>query len=464
VTPRPCFRRALALSVLALLCRAASAAAQSAEAPSPPGAPNPPAPPNPPPAAPSIPEQSVSLADLDSQLGAEPLAAAEPARGLSVYGFADAGWHKYFLRPGSLLGANLYEDNTFLVGNVNVYLSGELGGGWRSLIEVRYTYLPNGSRVVGAAGVLRTSTDAADYTNVSLPRQTGSILIERAWIEYAASAGLSLRLGSWLTPYGIWNEDHGSPTIIPVSRPYVIGLEFLPERQTGLLLSGSAYLSDSLTLGYSLGLSNGRGPIQDYADLDENKAVTARLQLNHHGAGDLHLGAAAYLGRYTNLDQVVLPSADTYVIDDQIREQYDELSWALDARYLLGGLHLQSEFVLSQRKFTDRGRPLRTGSFEFQPDDRRLGGYLLAGYRFDWLGIMPYATAEFTSLLNYWETFRSPTRDVMTVYALGINSRPTTNVTLKLEGNLGLFHSEHPQGSGFEHPARAVQAQVAWAF
>jgi opacity protein-like surface antigen len=451
VTARPCFRRALALGALTLLSRSSVAAAQSPE-PSAPAEP------------PSIPEPSVSLADLDSQLGPEPMSAAEPVRGLSIYGFADAGWHKYFLRPGSLLGANLYEDNTFLIGNLNVYLSGELGGGWRSLIEVRYTYLPNGSRTVDAAGVHRTSTDAADYTNVSLPRQTGSILIERAWVEYAASAALSLRLGSWLTPYGIWNEDHGSPTIIPVTRPYVIGLEFLPERQTGLLLSGSAYLSDSLTLGYSLGLSNGRGPIQDYADLDENKAVTARLQLNHHGAGELHLGAAAYAGRYTNLDQVVQPSGDTYVITDDVREQYDEFSWALDARYLLGGLHLQSEFVLSQRKFTDRGRPLRTGSFEFQPDDRRLGGYLLAGYRFDWLGTMPYGTAEFTSLLNYWEPFRSPTRDVMPVYKLGINSRPTTNVTLKLEGSLGLFISKHSKGSGFEHPAKALQGQVAWAF
>ena len=246
MTTRACFRRALALSMLTLSTRASVATAQPEEKAQPEEAAQPGE-------APASPEPSVSLEELDNQLGPEPLSAAEPARGLSVYGFADAGWHKYFLQPGSLLGANLYEDNSFLVGNLNVYLSGELGGGWRSLIEVRYTYLPNGSRAVGAAGVQRTSTDAADYTNVSLPRQTGSILIERAWVEYSASAALNLRLGSWLTPYGIWNEDHGSPTIIPVARPYVIGLEFLPERQTGLLLSGSAYLSDSLTLGYSLG-------------------------------------------------------------------------------------------------------------------------------------------------------------------------------------------------------------------
>ena len=108
MTTRPGLRRALALSVLTALSRASVAAAQPKQEAQPEITAQPQVTAQPeataqPTVAPSIPEQSVSLADLDSQLGTEPLAAAEPARGLSVYGFADAGWHKYFLRPGSLL-------------------------------------------------------------------------------------------------------------------------------------------------------------------------------------------------------------------------------------------------------------------------------------------------------------------------------------------------------------------------
>jgi hypothetical protein len=411
--------------------------------------------------------EPTSLAELEG----EPLSLTDPSApaletlgGLALYGFADFGFYKLFMPKGSLLRTQLFGDSAFAVGNLNTYLSGELGGGWRSLMEIRFTYLPNGSRPITASGIERVSTAAQDYTNSGRVRNTGSIFIERAWIEYSASAALNLRGGSWLTPYGIWNEDHGSPTIIPVTRPYVIGLELLPERQTGLLLYGSFFASESVTLRYQLGLSNGRGPIQDYADLDENKAVTLRLQLHHHGAGDLDLGAAAYIGRYTDLDQLIRPNGNGVLgVEEQLLQRYDEASYALDARYVRGGLHLQTEFIMNEKAYADGGRPVRSAT-QFQPDDRRYGGYGLAGYRFDWLGIMPYLTGEYFSPINTFEPTRAATRDVFWDFGLGINSRPTTNVTLKLEGNLAVFDIENAKGSALEHPVLGVQAQVAWAF
>jgi hypothetical protein len=417
-------------------------------------------------AEPAISSETPSLAELEGEpVGTtEPsLPAVETLGGLALYGFADFGFYKYFLSPGSLIRAQLFDDSAFMVGNLNTYLSGELGGSWRSLMEIRYTYLPNGSRLITGSGIERVSTAAADYTNSGRVRDTGSIFIERAWVEYSASAAFNLRAGSWLTPYGIWNEDHGSPTIIPVTRPYVIGLELLPERQTGLLLFGSFYASESVTLRYQMGLSNGRGPLQDYADLDENKAVTLRLQCHHHGAGDLDLGATAYLGRYTDLEQLIRANGSSLVVDERLRQSYDEASWALDARYVQGGLHLQAEFIVNERAYREGGRPARSAT-QFQPDDRRYGGYVLTGYRFDWLGVMPYATAEYFSPLNTFEPTRPATQDVFGDFGLGINSRPATNITLKLEGNLGVFDVENSKGSAFEHPLLAIQAQVAWAF
>ncbi|MEY4550175.1 MAG: hypothetical protein RL685_6370 [Pseudomonadota bacterium] len=472
-------RRTARLACLAVVSWLASAQAQVAEpspsaappSPAPPSpAPPSPAPPSPAPPSPAPPPTTDTSTDADAllaELGGDPdqsaLPAADPPTALALYGFADFGFQKVFLPPGSLLRTQLYEDSTFSVGNINTYLSGELGGGWRSLIEVRFTYLPNGSRIVQGGNLERASSQVADYTNAGRLRSLGGVFIERAWVDYTVNAALTLRAGSWLTPYGLWNEDHGSPTIIPVTRPYMIGIELMPERQTGLQLRGSFYVSDSVTLGYRLGLSNGRGPVSDYADLDENKALTMSLQLSHHGAGSLELGAFAYGGRYTNASESIVTTATSVLVDEQIVEQYDEIAWGLDARYLLGGLHLQTEFVINDRAFTARGRPLRSG-VEYLPDERRIGGYVLAGYRFEWLGLMPYLSGGYFSYLNTYEITRPATRDVITDWSLGLNSRPTTNVTLKLEGNLGVFFVDNAKGSAFENPLKAIQAQIAWAF
>ncbi|HTV19145.1 MAG TPA: hypothetical protein VMG12_10750 [Polyangiaceae bacterium] len=412
----------------------------------------------------ATPEETEALmAELDAELQQTGFGTESGTPSLSLYGFADAGFHKHFIEDGNTLNTILYPKGAFAVGNLNLYLASDLGNSWRSLVEVRFTYLPNGNRSATEDGIVRTNTETIDYVNFSRPRQTGSIFIERAWVEYAVDQLLVLRLGNWLTPYGIWNEDHGSPTIIPVARPYVIGLELLPERQTGLLALGTTYASESLTLGYALGLSNGRGPVQDYADLDENKAVTLRLHGTHRSAGVLSFGASAYYGRFTDITQGIAIQDSHPRIVDRIAQQFDELSLGLDARYVLGGFHAQVELILNQQAFTEGGRPLRSAN-TYQPDNQRYGGYTVIGYRFPWLGLMPYATAEYFSLINTFESTRPATNDVITDYGIGLNIRPTTNVTLKLEANIGVFYVDDPEGSAFDDPLASLQGQVAWAF
>jgi hypothetical protein len=403
------------------------------------------------------------MAQLDAQLASSGASESVGGSNLHLYGFADVSYYKYFIRQHSPFGALLYPKNAFAVGNLNVYLSGELSDHWRSLAEVRFTYLPNGNRIIDATGIHRTDTSVNDYTHLDQARRTGSIFIERAWLEYEASTALTVRAGSWLTPYGIWNEDHGSPTIIPVARPYVIGLELLPERQTGVMAFGSFYPSENLTLGYAVGVSNGRGPVQDYADLDERKALTLRFTGSYRSTGVFTFGASAYLGRYTDTQQVLTTVNGAARIDDRIVRQYDEVSVGLDARYVIGGFHAQAELISNQQAFTPEGRPIRIGT-QFEPDGRRFGGYAIVGYRFKWLGLMPYVTGEYFSLNNTFEPTRPPTVDVYTDYAFGLNSRPTNDVTLKLEGTVGVFFVDHAEGSAFQYPVPAVQAQAAWVF
>lgn len=415
--------------------------------------------PSPPPA-----EDEALLAELDAELGETTELGSLSQSRLRLYGFADFTFYKYFIDEDSGFRSVLQTKSAFAVGNLNLYLASNLGSNWNSLAEVRFTYLPHGDRTVENGAVVRKDTSVADYTNFSATsRHTGSIFIERAWLEYMVNALLTVRGGQWLTPYGIWNVDHGSPTIIPVIRPFVIGYSLLPERQTGIQAYGTSYVTESTTLGYALAVSNGRGPIDEYADLDSNKAVTARLSATHQGAGTLEIGSTLYLGRFTDTSESAVVNGAGARIVDSIVEQYDELSIGADVRYRLGGLRFQAEFVGSQRAYTEEGRPLRN-DVEFRPDSFDYGAYSVVGYRTNWFGVMPFFMAEYFRFINTFELARPPDPNVVVDLSLGVNARPTANVTLKLQGQAGFFPFDAPAGSAFEHPLGVVQSQAAWAF
>ncbi len=408
------------------------------------------------PAAMSL-EEAALMAELNAELGDQ---GASPA--LELYGFADFSFYKFFVDEGSLLGAHVYPKSSFAVGNLNLYLSSNLSRKWRALSEVRYTFLPNGARFPEGQALRRVDTTAPDYVNFGGQRRTGSIVIERAWLEHRFDALLNVRLGKWLTPYGIWNVDHGSPAIIPVVRPYIIALDVIPESQTGVQLYGRHAVTEQLTVGYSLSLSNGRGPVEDYADLDENKALTARVGATHRGLGVLDVGGTVYYGRFTNESQNIVPRGTGFGLQNRIVSQYDELAWGLDVRWTLGGFHAQAEFLTTDGRYTRAGRELRTAE-DFQPDRHSSGGYALLGYRFDWQSLMPFAMWEYIEAVNLEEIFRPVTLDEIIGGALGINARPTPTVTLKAAIYGGIFPGGS-RGSAYESSPWVVQSQAAWAF
>src|SRR5690606_945416 len=147
-------------------------------------------------------------------------------------------------------------------------------------------------------------------------------------------------------PYGIWNVDHGSPVIIGVRRPYVVGEALIPERQTGIQIYGSQLLG-MVEIGYHLGLSNGRGPLDSFQDLDKNKAVTGRLFFNVDSElGDITLGGTVYRGRFTDrFSRTVLNTTGETDIEHVPTERYEELGLAADLRWVHEGLTIQGELI-----------------------------------------------------------------------------------------------------------------------
>ncbi|MBN2804053.1 MAG: hypothetical protein JXR91_13245, partial [Deltaproteobacteria bacterium] len=168
----------------------------------------------------------------------------------------------------------------------------------------------------------------------------------------------NIRVGHYLTPYGIYNEDHGSPVQIDSSVPFIITNNYLPNSQTGIMLFGSAYPADVLGVEYAVTLSNGRGPVSELHDLDENKAVGARLKLKlQFGDFKITAGGYGYYGKYTNkeytMDVYLDPSANGFDPDidrpvrasSSVESKYREKIITADLKVEFKGIQLLGEYV-----------------------------------------------------------------------------------------------------------------------
>jgi hypothetical protein len=410
--------------------------------------------------APLSKEAALELSNADSFSNEDPVA-TEQQRRLELYGFADLTYTKLLIPESNPWNRIYSPSDSFAVGNFNVYLSANLGDNWRALGEVRFLYLPNGATSTDTATgeVKRTDTTVLDYTGFAEPIHWGSVRIERLWVEHEFSTLFKLQVGAFLTPYGIWNVDHGSPAIVGIRAPLAVVNELFPKHQTGIQLYGNAFF-DPLEVGYHVTLSNGRGPVE-YEDFDKDKAIGGRLYLKTDAVGTLTVGASAYRGGYydRSAKYVVTDSAS---VDQEYTtiSKYQEFSFGTDLKWQWKRWLVQGEYIMNDASFETHGRP-RVDVLKppqgFQPDYRRWGAYALVGYRTHFLQTMPYAVVQYVYAPN------DPVVPPVLGGQVGLNIRPTPAVVLKLE--LSFTHFDGPGSTGLgNHPLRFVATQVAWAF
>lgn len=411
-------------------------------------------------------ETSASSAGLSTSTSTDDLDAAVTAlmqqesdvsaerRSIDFYGFADFSYYQPLQRN------TFYAPESFAVGHVNFYVGSDLGDDWHWLSEVRLMYLPHGSYASSERFLVapeRADTSVTDYSEQDRPVRWGGINIERVWVERRFHPLLNLRFGNFLTPYGIWNVDHGASVVIPTYRPYSVGEELFPQRQTGIEAYGT-WTEGTTQLGYHLTLSNGRGPIDTYQDLDGNRAVGGRLFWRQDlPIGTLTLGVSGYKGTYTEADKEVRIVDGDLGIYYPIDAQYRELSLAGDLKWEWLGLLLQAEVIVNEVAYSQGHRPLSTtpvpGPAGYVADYQRYGYYALLGYRTPFWGIMPFALLEAS-----WDGVVAATPWNMRG---GFNIRTTPSVVIKLE----FAHVWVPDAPAiYFKPADRLTAQLVWAF
>jgi hypothetical protein len=254
---------------------------------------------------------AIAQTSADLALPPPDVEAAAEVDPLRLYGFLDFGFNRFVTSEKSQLNFLFpTKASTFLLGNINLFLDANPSPGWRSLVEIRFTNLPHGREESFATPLgdpyVRTDTRTNDFTSPALRSEVllGSIVIERAFAEYAFTDAVKLQTGYFLTPYGIWNQDHGTPTLISLVIPAFQADEYIPSRMLGVQLHGSVY-APGWQFGYHAYVANGRGPSQ--VDLGDEKAFGGRVFATSLGESfKPTFGASAYYGPDTNTQKRIV--------------------------------------------------------------------------------------------------------------------------------------------------------------
>jgi len=273
---------------------------------------------------------------LDSMLHAQGVGLNEESR-LSVGGFMSMDYYQLDLddEDNVLAGysPNVVENSTFWQSHLNLYIQYKSDDNWLAFSEVRICYAPTGMYQMtpndtdpGDTNPLTGLPTDPDYTVsydtegglpaiFAFPANTevadqyfyryryGSIFIERAYIEWNQFSFANLRFGRFITPFGIYSQDHASPALTGIRPPVLVSAPesdyAMPNTQTGVELLGSLDLVSEIILEYAAFVGNGVSTSDSENDnFDKNKSVGGFINfiLPQFSNISVEIGGSCYFG------------------------------------------------------------------------------------------------------------------------------------------------------------------------
>ena len=327
--------------------------------------------------------------------GGDQEAAAKEAP-LRIYGWMDAGLNKTWVGNQNVLGFLVgTKAANFAVGNINLYFDFQPFERWSSLVEVRFTNLPDGSVTFLSNPPSLLNTTVFDY-GAPLPwsfATLGGLILERAYIQYRHNDLLQVRVGQFLTPFGIWNVDHGTPTLIALALPVFMVQLLFPPAQMGVEALGDSPVGD-WDFGYMAYISNGRMPHQ--VDQTNDKTFGGRLYARTSRPWRLQLGVSGLTGRFSD-KAIAVTSVKPVIFSETEITAYREVDLGADLSLDIGHLRVRSEFSRGQYVYEEGKRP----ADNYGPLGSKVANnvmmdwYLLAAYRLPWLNLEPYLYYEY---------------------------------------------------------------------
>jgi len=387
--------------------------------------------------------------------------AAERERLLRIYGFADVGVLRTDSPKDPLIASQFDLPFTFYLGRLNLYFDAHPDPDFRFLAETRLSLYPNGtsSGFSSTGQVLRTSTTVND---VSSPNPTasvswGSIILERAALDWTRYPRFSVRAGLFLTPFGIYNVDHGTPTLIAAALPVYIGQGWIPERQLGVQIFGSEPL-DRWELGYVATVSNGR--TDGVVDVADGKGFGGRLFVRRQGELRLLLGVSALYQPYRrNREQFGMDESGNLTYTSTRVVERTMLTVGNDISIDYRGWRVRNEVVFFQSRYSPGKRDAPAlGQGGLDPDSRQYNWSLIVAYRL-WK-LEPYVRTEVF--------YCSPSQSLATTVfspGLGFNFYVRPSVILKANWtNPRFYKDDDPGNQASRRSFNEFIGILTWAF
>jgi hypothetical protein len=353
---------------------------------------------------------------------------------LSLYGFADMGGQYIETAQGpthDLIASSPY----FTIGNINLYFDARPSPSWRALMETRFGLFPHqtwsGLNQVNNRFMDTTSSSGRTYAIWS------GVVLERAWLQWTHDERFALQLGYLLTPYGIWNMDHGTPTLISLVLPSMQVDEAIPQHQIGMQALGK-FPIDNWELGYHVYLTNGRGAIA--SDPHWRKGLGGRLLVRRMGDVRLQLGGSGYFG---SIHQDVMQlRIDTDPVTGRQSATMVRSDWAADGGYAANEWSLGADVSVDWQGFRFRGETMvRHVMYEDGKHEHKTFGdpasMVPNHYRHYAYGILAYRFQRYFEPYLFIDYNDSDPQATLTKYGIcysaGLNLYFTATAMLKLQ-------------------------------
>jgi hypothetical protein len=381
-------------------------------------------------------KQDSEMAALESE--AEGVTEFRPS--FSVYGIMDFGLFRSWVKSDNVLKNVVNEELSFVLTHLNLFFKSMMTPSLSAMAEVRFTFAPHGNEsFVPYQRVDATVTESTTMRQHVL----GGVSIERALTTWQKWDFLGVTVGRFITPYGIWNVEHGSPVCIPIFLPYIWFHGILPNAQTGLMLHGRFFPGSNHYIEYAITAANNRADVEASLDFNDNKALGLRLRVLYETPKlTLSLGGYGYLGQVnvqtkkTNVDMM----ARTVKVKKTSTDKHTELTGSLDLLIAFAGIRLQVEYARSLVKYDVH--PIRVvpifnftiGEIYF-PDHTRWDGYALLAYELPLQKILgdmtltPFVMGEMSSPEDLDDSSDA------SVIRAGFNFKPNHFWVIKLEGS-----------------------------
>jgi hypothetical protein len=180
----------------------------------------------------------------------------------------------------------------FRVHHLNLQLAKELSEGWSFFTEIEYEDGP------------KIEFDDNDQ----IEEASGALMVETMYVDAEVNHYVTLRMGRYLDPAGIWTVNHYAPFVPTMVKPLLVGKVF-PSTLDGLQAFGSKPLGSSYTGEYKLYTGNGFGE-PGKLDSNSNKAAGGSFNLKFLSLYDLNIGLSAYRDSDTSDTKIDALGAD----------------------------------------------------------------------------------------------------------------------------------------------------------